>query len=149
MKLISHRGNIDSIQIDFENRVDYIENAINSGFDCEVDVRINNGKLFLGHDEPQYELNIDWLEKYYTKLWLHCKDTQVIEKFYQLDHFGRYLHYFWHENDTLTITNKGYLWVYPGNQPIIGSIAVLPELNNDDISKCYGICSDNINKYII
>jgi hypothetical protein len=58
-----------------------------------------------------------------------------------------YLHYFWHEHDTLTITNRGYLWVYPGKQPISGSIAVLPELNNDDVSKCYGVCSDFVVKY--
>lgn len=147
MKLIAHRGNIDGIQREYENRPDYIEYALNFGFDCEVDVRVKDGKLFLGHDEPQYELNIDWLEKHHTKLWLHCKDIEVIEKFNQLDSRGMYLHYFWHEHDTLTITNRGYLWVYPGKQPITGSIAVLPELNNDDVSKCYGVCSDVIVKY--
>ena len=147
MKLIAHRGNIDGIQREYENRPDYIEYALNFGFDCEVDVRVRDGKLFLGHDEPQYELSIDWLEKHHTKLWLHCKDIEVIEKFNQLDSRGMYLHYFWHEHDTLTITNRGYLWVYPGKQPITGSIAVLPELNNDDVSKCYGVCSDVIVKY--
>jgi hypothetical protein len=147
MKLIAHRGNTDGIQKEFENKLDYIEHALNLGFDCEVDVRIKEGKLFLGHDEPQYELNIDWLEKHHTKLWLHCKDIEVIEKFHHLDSRGSYLHYFWHEHDTLTITNRGYLWVYPGKQPIINSIAVLPELNNDDVSKCYGVCSDVIKNY--
>jgi hypothetical protein len=147
MKLIAHRGNTDGIQKEFENKLDYIEHALNLGFDCEVDVRIKEGKLFLGHDEPQYELSIDWLEKHHTKLWLHCKDIQVIEKFHELDSRGSYLHYFWHEHDTLTITNRGYLWVYPGKQPIINSIAVLPELNNDDVSKCYGVCSDVIMNY--
>jgi hypothetical protein len=147
MKLIAHRGNIDGTQKEYENMPDYIEHALSLGFDSEIDVRVKNGKLFLGHDEPQYELNIDWLEKYYTKLWLHCKDIEVIEKFHHLDSRGGYLNYFWHEHDTLTITSKGYLWVYPGKQPIINSIAVLPELNNDDVSKCYGVCSDYLLKY--
>jgi hypothetical protein len=37
--------------------------------------------------------------------------------------------------------------VYPGKQPIVGSIAVMPEIHSDEISKCLGICSDFIKKY--
>jgi hypothetical protein len=40
-----------------------------------------------------------------------------------------------------------YIWAYPGKQPIYKSIAVMPELNNDDVTKCIGICSDYIEKY--
>jgi len=40
-----------------------------------------------------------------------------------------------------------YIWAYPGKQPIEGSIAVMPEINDDNISKCEGICSDYINQY--
>jgi len=36
---------------------------------------------------------------------------------------------------------------YPGKQPIKDSIAVMPELYNDDLSLCIGICSDYISKY--
>lgn len=147
MKLISHRGNVDGIQREYENNPSYIENAINLGFDCEIDIRVHDNKLFLGHDEPQYKLDIDWLEKYHNKLWLHCKDITVIEKFNELDSRGSHLHYFWHEHDTLTITSRGFIWVYPGKQPIKNSIAVLPELNNDDVSNCYGVCSDFIFRY--
>ena len=57
------------------------------------------------------------------------------------------LNYFWHEQDTLTLTSKNYMWVYPGKQPITGSIAVMPEIHNDDISKCLGVCSDFIKRY--
>jgi hypothetical protein len=64
-----------------------------------------------------------------------------------LDSRGLHLNYFWHENDSLTITSKGYLWVYPGKQPVKGGIAVLPEMNNDDISQSLGICSDVIENY--
>ena len=45
------------------------------------------------------------------------------------------------------MTSKGYLWAYPGKQPIKRSIAVMPEINNDDISECIGVCSDVIQKY--
>ena len=57
------------------------------------------------------------------------------------------IHYFWHQNDDITLTSKGYIWAYPGKQPIKNSIAVLPEIHNDDISNCIGICSDIIEAY--
>jgi hypothetical protein len=39
------------------------------------------------------------------------------------------------------------MWVYPGKQPVKGGVAVLPEINDDDVSECYGVCSDNITIY--
>jgi hypothetical protein len=147
MKLISHRGNIRGPIQELENSPEYIETALTLGFDVEIDVRIKDSKLFLGHDEPQFELSIDFLEKYYLKLWLHCKEIKVIEKFNELDPSGTNLHYFWHENDAVTLTSKGIIWAYPGKQPIVNSIAVLPEINDDDVSKCYGVCSDFIMNY--
>ena len=55
--------------------------------------------------------------------------------------------YFYHQTDDVTMTSDGILWVYPGKQPIQYSVAVLPETNKDDVSKCYGICSDIIETY--
>ena len=69
------------------------------------------------------------------------------EYFTENDYLAKDLNWFWHEEDTLTLTSFGYVWVYPGKQPIKNSIAVMPELKNDDVSKCMGICSDIIEKY--
>jgi hypothetical protein len=55
--------------------------------------------------------------------------------------------WFWHDVDDMTLTSKGFIWVYPGKQPINNSIAVIPELYEDNISKCIGICSDYIEDY--
>ena len=57
MYLISHRGNINGIQKNKENEPHYINKAIESGFDVEVDVRFTEGKFFLGHDNDQYEID--------------------------------------------------------------------------------------------
>jgi len=57
------------------------------------------------------------------------------------------LNYFFHNTDDVTITSAGYLWVYPGKQPVVNSVAVLPELNDDDVSKAFAICSDFIHNY--
>ena len=45
------------------------------------------------------------------------------------------------------LTSNRDIWAFPGKQPIRNSIAVLPELYNDTIEKCKGICSDNIENY--
>jgi len=50
-KFISHRGNLAGPMPEFENRPDYIDNALDLGFDVEVDLWSYDNKFFLGHDE--------------------------------------------------------------------------------------------------
>ena len=147
MILISHRGNITRSIPERENDPKYIHEAIVNGFNVEVDVWFVDGKFKLGHDEPQYDFPHQLIEHQSRKLWLHCKNLEAISQFNILDKDGVYLNYFWHQEDDITLTSRGYIWAYPGKQPINNSIAVMPELNNDDLSKCIGICSDNIVKY--
>jgi hypothetical protein len=144
MILISHRGNLSGRTVEEENKPSYIDIAISKGFDVEIDVWKIDFKLFLGHDAPQYEINEKWLEERKNVLWIHTKNIFSIVYFNNTDY-----NYFWHEKDTVTLTSKKYIWAYPGNQPIKNSIAVMPELNNDDVSSCLGICSDYINLYYI
>jgi hypothetical protein len=142
MILISHRGNINGKIIEAENRPDYIDDTIRLGYDVEIDLWVVDGKIYLGHDSFQYEINDEWLNERIDKLWIHCKNVESLNWIKNTS-----LHYFWHENDTLTLTSKNYIWVYPGKQPIVGSIAVMPEIFNDDVSNCLGICSDFIQNY--
>jgi hypothetical protein len=142
MILISHRGNLNGPNEDRENSPYYIMEAIDEGYDVEVDLWWVDGKVYLGHDKPQYEVSDEWLGERIDKLWVHCKNVESLNWIRNTS-----LHYFWHEQDTLTLTSKNYIWVYPGKQPITGSIAVMPEIHNDDISKCLGVCSDFIKRY--
>jgi hypothetical protein len=142
MILISHRGNINGKIIEAENKPDHIEDTIRLGYDVEIDMWWIDGRIYLGHDEPQYEVSNEWLENKVDKLWVHCKNIELISWIRSTQ-----LHYFWHENDTVTLTSKNYIWAYPGKQPIMGSIAVMPELHNDLTSQCIGICSDYIQNY--
>ena len=43
-----------------ENKPEYLLQAIESGFFVETDLWLINNLLYLGHDEPQYEINIDY-----------------------------------------------------------------------------------------
>lgn len=142
MILISHRGNINGKLSERENHPEYIDEAITAGYDVEIDMWWVDDRTYLGHDKPQYEVDDKWLGKRADKLWVHCKNVELLNWIR-----STILHYFWHEEDTLTLTSKQYIWVYPGKQPIKGSIAVMPELYDDNISECSGICSDYIQKY--
>lgn len=144
MILISHRGNINGRSELYENSPNYIDSAIKKGYDVEVDIWLSNGNFYLGHDNPQYEISLEWLSERKDNLWIHCKNIESIEKFNILNE--KY-NYFWHQEDTVTLTSKNFMWAYPGNQPIKNSISVLPELFNDNTSECIGICSDYIQNY--
>ena len=146
MIFISHRGNLTGKKPEMENKPSYISDALNQGYHCEVDVWFVDNKFILGHDEPKYGFPFVLFRSFYNKLWIHCKNTEAISA---LNDFPEthLLNYFWHQNDDVTLTSKGYIWAYPGKQPIKSSIAVLPELNNGDLTHAIGICSDNIKKY--
>lgn len=144
MIFISHRGNIECKDAEFENNPNYILNAVNSDFDCEVDLWVVKNKLYLGHDEPQYEINSKFLINLKENLWVHCKNIDAVHMCFNL----KSIHYFWHENDKITLTSRNIIWAYPGNQPISQSIAVMPELNEEtQLFNSLGICSDKIFYY--
>lgn len=140
MILISHRGNINGPNDVRENSPYYIMEALAEGYDVEIDVWFVDGKFWLGHDKPQYETDYKFLMN--EKLWCHAKNINALIEMRKYD-----IHYFWHENDTVSLTSKGFIWAHFGKQPIYGSISVLPEINNENINNCIGVCSDYITKY--
>jgi|TARA_B110000908_G_scaffold132512_1_gene156022 hypothetical protein len=147
-KYISHRGNINGKVENLENSPRYIDSAIELGYDCEIDVWYHQHEFWLGHDEPTYQVDLTWLTDRHLKLWIHCKDLVTVSQFRYLQlNMLVDLNYFFHNTDDCTLTSRGDVWVYPGKQPLKGSIAVMPEIHNEDISVCSGICSDNIINY--
>lgn len=145
MILISHRGNTNGPIQERENCPDYIDETLAQGYDVEIDLWVID-EVYLGHDEPQYKITSEWLYQRMDRLWVHCKNIKAIEYINTLSDIQN-LNYFWHEEDTVTLTSKKYIWAYPGKQPIMGSIAVMPEIYKDTISNCIGICSDYIQNY--
>ena len=144
MILISHRGNVNGRFESYENEPTYIDLAIKKGYDVEVDVWYKDNMLWLGHDKPDYGIEFRWFIDRISKLWIHCKNTEAVNYFKDCQYE---LNYFWHQEDDITLTSLNHIWAYPGKQPIKNSIAVMPELNKDDVSSCLGICSDFIEKY--
>lgn len=139
MIFISHRGNLNGKTED-ENKPSYILDAIDKGFDVEIDVWFVNNELFLGHDIPQYKIDHSFLQN--TNLWCHAKNYDALS--YMLKNND--IHCFWHENDRFAITSKGFIWQYPDSNTYNDSIFLLPE-NYPNIhiqNNVLGICSDFI-----
>lgn len=144
MIFISHRGNLNGRVVELENEPQYIDYAISKGFDVEIDVWYINGNILLGHDNPIFLVDFKWILERNNKIWIHCKNVESVLFFKNSDIF---FNYFWHQKDDITLTSKNQIWAYPGKQPIQDSIAVLPEIHNDDTSICSGICSDFVERY--
>jgi glycerophosphoryl diester phosphodiesterase len=147
MKFIAHRGNISGANPLEENKPEYIDAAIQSGFDVEIDVRLLNNKFYLGHDESQYYISTTWLNERIDLLWIHCKDLNTLEFF---SNSRKSFNYFWHQKDDFALTSKKYIWTYPGESYTSKSVIVMPESNlNIDFNvlkmyNCFGICSDYV-----
>jgi hypothetical protein len=145
MKLISHRGNLNGKNIELENEPSYISDALSQGFDVEIDVWFKNGKFFLGHDYPKYEVVKQFLKN--KSLWCHAKNIECLYEIIDDDD----IHSFWHQKDDVTLTSKNILWTYPGQNLTKKSVCVLPEKTNHnltEIKKCFGVCSDFVKNYI-
>jgi len=152
MIFISHRGNIRGRNPERENHPYYIEEAIQQGYDVEIDVWYKDNILWFGHDEPVLGDAKNFIRAYYDKLLIHCKNPEAASFLYAFNQKeflsqSLNLHYFTHETDTIAFTSQGWMLAYPGKQPIKDTIAMMPEVYNDDVSKCIGICSDDIAKY--
>ena len=99
-----------------ENQPDYISQAIQAGFDAEIDIWYQDG-LYLGHDNPEYEIDLDFLFMLHDKLWIHCKNIQALSFLSEIKEFNT----FWHEKDSYALTSKGFI-LGVINSPATGSL---------------------------
>ena len=61
MFFISHRGNTSGPNPRDENKIEYIEETLKN-FDVEIDVWYHKNDYYLGHDEPSYKVNNQFLK---------------------------------------------------------------------------------------
>jgi hypothetical protein len=142
MKYISHRGNLTGPNPERENTVDFIFEAIDKGFDCEIDVWYINGELFLGHDAPTHAVDIRFLK--YDSLWCHAKNAEALEFM-----LANNIHCFWHENDQRVLTSRGFVWTYPHKQLIDNSVVVIldKEIDYAYVSRASAVCGDFVQSW--
>ena len=115
-----------------ENNPEHILNICNK-IDVEVDAWFIDNRWFLGHDGPQYEVKESFFN---DKMWIHCKNLQACEELSSTN-----LNWFWHENDKMTLTSKGYKWVLP-KVYVKGGITVEYGFNAELPKDILGVCTD-------
>jgi hypothetical protein len=145
MNIISHRGNINGPNPEKENRPSYIDSAIQLGYDVEVDLRYINNEFWLGHDEPQFKIDLSWMLIRKNNIWYHCKDENSVLKLVNLN-LDLDLKFFCHQSDEFTLTSTGHLWVHNLklniNEKCIIPLLTYNELENFTKKEVYGICTD-------
>jgi hypothetical protein len=140
MKIIAHRGNTSGPNKD-ENHPTHLEKALLKGYDIEVDVWVIENKIFLGHDEPKYNVSFNNLFEIKDNLWIHCKNLTALNFFNKKDFI-----FFWHENDRFTLTSNGFIWTYP-NEELSKKSIIVDLMGNNVYNDVYGVCTDYTEKY--
>lgn len=139
MIIILHRGNTKGRNLKKENCPNHIQNILNqSNFQIEIDVWFKNKNFYLGHDNPQYKIDNNFLLQ--KNLWCHAKNLKALKELLQMNVIC-----FWHESDDYTLTSNNFIWTYPNKKTIKNSIIV--DLNKNWKTKnynCYGVCVDYI-----
>ena len=138
--LIAHRGNHKGRNPDRENDPKYIV-ELPYGYSPEIDIWSIGGKFYFGHDEPKYEIPPTY-NLYTRDPWYHCKNLEALQRLY-----WRYgVHYFWHENDHYTITNRGFIWTTDLNANTDQTVLMVVNPSDLDLAmkndRVAGICCD-------
>jgi len=125
--IISHRGNIKGPIPDRENRPSYIDCAIGNGYHVEIDVRSINGELWLGHDESQYKIDHNWLNKRRNYLWIHCKNLEAGKECWAY-------HSFCHSDDPFTYTSTGKIWLHDNFESLVfDNNLIIPRISKTEL----------------
>lgn len=140
VKIISHRSNLNGIDPSRENNPTSIKEVLDLGFDCEIDIFKYGLGLFLGHDDAQTLIEIDFLLKNAPKLFIHTKNIQA------LDYLNKFeeLNIFWHNLDEHVFTSKGNLITHQ-DQPKTtknGIIVLKDKPTRQNLPMCAGLITD-------
>ena len=147
MIYISHRGNIDGVIPERENALDYIQEAIDAGYDVEIDLRMKNEQPHLGHDYAQYPVTEEWLWQRRERLWVHVKEYAALQWIFQRP-LMQPVRYFCHESDRFTLVSNGWIWSHDLTNRM-NSKCIIPLLSKESVESYnntdFGaVCSDFI-----
>ena len=144
MRIISHRGNVSGPSPNYENTPAFIDSALSLGLDVEVDLRIVNNKFFLGHDNPDFEVSIDWLNQRKKNLWIHTKNFKSFETLLELNND---FIFFYYTSEPLVLVSNGKIWCHQHDKISNPKNCIVPFLDKSSVllnreNKWYGVCTD-------
>ena len=115
----AHRGNLEGRIAERENQPEYIDEAIAHGYGAEVDLWKVGDRIYLGHDDGQYDIDLQWLQDRKQFLLVHTKNREALDFCLR-----NKLHAFWHTDEDYVITTWGYTVGYPGKLSV-GDLFIL------------------------
>jgi hypothetical protein len=142
LRVVSHRGNLNGPDPNRENNPSYIDKAINRFYEVEADIHHIEGSFYLGHNSPEYYVDLHWIKERKDYIIFHCKNKEAL--YLLKDGY----HCFFHANDPYVLTSENVIWTYPGQPVGPGCIIVDLEppngerLNKYRTNKCLGVCTD-------
>ena len=145
MIFISHRGNLNGVNPERENSPAYIDETLDKGFDCEIDLRMKDGVPYLGHDTPDYTVTVEWIRKRWNHLWIHVKEYEAL--IWLMKNCSD-TNYFCHESDRYTLVSNGYIWSHDLKN-VMTNRCIIPLLSKESVAEYkqngfYAVCSDYI-----
>lgn len=140
---ISHRGNLSGPNPSRENQPSYIQEALDLGYNVEIDTWLINNTFYLGHDKPEYITTLEFLLSS-PNIWVHCKNLAALDELI----LEPDINCFSNDKDDYVLTSKCYIWIQRKIKLTQNCIAVLPERIKDwDLKNCAGICTDYVLSY--
>ena len=141
MLLISHRGNING-PTSKENSPSYIDEAIELGYDVEIDVWYHQEQYWLGHDKPQYKVDLQFLLNRAENLWCHAKNLKALENM-----LNNKIHCFWHHSDDYAVTSEGYIFTHSNITKETPRSIIVSLSGDHPVKNPAGVCSDHVSRY--
>lgn len=126
---------------------------LNEKLHAEIDVRYVDGAFYIGHDEPEEELEYSELKDVLPFLWVHCKNIEAYRRL--LENHENEIKFFVHNADDFAVVKGGYYWttepkalILPGTvlMDVMGT-GYLPETMSHILSEAYAICSDYLESW--
>jgi hypothetical protein len=151
-RFICHRGNLQQKFVPDENKPDLLEQRIREGYSVELDVWYQKEKYWLGHDEPQYEVEFEWLMKNLESKYIHCKNGETFAHLLsKCGRLGYNANVFYHTNEDYALTSRGHIIVLPGKSLLHGSVNMMPEMAAirrplSEWNKTFAFCSDSVSQ---
>jgi hypothetical protein len=143
MIYISYYGNILGKQPDLENKPSYILDAMHKGFQVKIDVQWRDNSFYIGKQEQQYKVELNFFEANINQLWCEAINIETLIKLQN---------YF--PNISIINNIDEPMWGYAENIHK-NFICVLPEISKDkyeirDLKKLphfKGVCSSYVGWY--
>ena len=141
--LISHRGNIEGINLEREDSPEYVQEALKKGYHCMVDVWLVGGQhVALGTEAAYFPTTIEFLKD--QRIICNARSPEALEFLLRNE-----VHCFTLSETSFTLTNGGLIWVKPGGTITPRGVITMPEWTLPDVSvvaslPCAGICSNQI-----